>query len=105
MSLCQDIVDLSLNFVKEVDYPFDSYDVTEYVCYILSCFYNVKYKKYIYPEIVNQIICQNIPYLNKKQYFFKLTNNSKEKLKQRFKILKVKPQEVQRSEEWYKKKI
>jgi len=105
MSLIEDIIQFSKDYIKNVDYPFNSLDVTEYVCDILLCIYDKKYKQYIYEEIVNQIICNNFPYLNKKQFCFKLSEKSKEKLKERFKILKLKPQEVQRSEEWYKKRI
>ena len=104
-SLLDDICECSLDYIRYADKRFNSENVTDYVCEFLLSIYGSKFKKYIYPEIIEQIICNKFPYLNNKKFLFKLTDKSKQRLKDRFKILKDKPQAKQRSKEWYDKRF
>ena len=74
-----------------------------YVFEILQEVYNKDtINKYIYPEILEQIICKEFPYLNNNFKFNDYYNNSNNKL--RVKILLKKPQSSQKSDLWHQQR-
>ena len=76
--LVKDINQLSKDYLKffDIDDKKLSLDVTNYVCDMLKNIYDKKLiKKYMYFEIIEQFVCQQIPYINN-TYHFKLSDNS-----------------------------
>ena len=99
--LLNDVKEIATDYLKHFRGKRKSQDVTEYVITILSNICDKKLvKKYMYFEIVEQLVCQVIPYINN-TYHFKLTENSIDKQVKRVIELKNKPQPEQRTEEWY----
>lgn len=81
--------------------------INEIVVYVINILENIYDKaimnKYIYPEIIEQIISKEFPYINK-HYKFKMTKNRLKYLKSRLKCLQNKPQSQQRSIEWHEQR-
>jgi len=79
-------------------------DIAQYVSDILREVYNDidNINKYIYPEILEQIICYEYPYLNDNFRFNDYYNNKYNKL--RVKILLEKPQAPQKSDLWHEQR-
>lgn len=102
----EDIINISRDFLKHSDSTNVSID--EISDYILRIIFNIyekkKYSKYIYSEMIQQIISEKFRFLND-TFKFNLTEESKNKLKKRVQKLRLKPQEEQRSQAWYDKRF
>ena len=109
--MCTNEINILINDIKQIATDYLKYfktdrkktleDTTYYVYEILYNIYDKKIiKKYMYIEILEQLICNLFPYLND-IYKFKLTESSINKQIKRVLELKKKPQPEQRTKEWY----
>lgn len=100
----QDIIEGTRDYIQV--YKSSNIDeITEYIYNLLNIIYDKHFHKYIYKEIIQQIICEYFPLVNNSKFLFKLTEESVEKCKNRVNELLSKPQPEQRSEEWYNKRF
>ena len=103
-SIIKDILYITKDYLL---YSKDIKKIEQVVFYVLSILENIYDKKiiskYIYFEIVEQIISKEFPYLNK-NYKFIMTKNRRKYLKSRIKCLQNKPQYEQRSIEWHEQR-
>lgn len=103
-NIVQEIKDISKDYLL---FSNSNQKMSNIIIYVLSILENIydknTIKKYLYPEIIEQIISKEIPYLNQKYKFF-LTKNRKKYLKSRIKCLQNKPQNQQRSDQWHEQR-
>lgn len=77
-------------------------EIVGFVNELITLVYDKHLKKYIYPEIIEQIISEHSSYNH--NYFFNMSTQQLQKNKNRAKELLEKPQPEQRSKEWYDKR-
>ena len=99
-SIIQDIKEIARDYFKASSFKTIE-DMVDYtMCMLEEIYDKTMIKKYIYVEIVEQILSLEYRHLNK-SYKLKLNKNRIHYLKSRVKCLQHKPQNEQRSEGWY----
>lgn len=96
----KNIIECARDYYELVSQDEDTLIISEYICFILKIIIDKKKHKYIYPEIIEQIISKHIPKLNE-NYNFSIDENRQTELNETVQALKDQPQAPQRSEEWY----
>ena len=99
-SIISDIKNIARDYYKESSLKTMD-DMVDYTICILEQMYDKTIiKKYIYPEIIEQILSLEYRHLNN-NYKLKLNKNRIRYLKSRIKCLQNKPQNEQRTDKWY----
>ena len=100
-SLLNDIKQITNDYLLQSNSYENSISVSEYILQIIIEIYPKDFvKKYLYIELLEQIVCQMFPYINN-IYKFKLTDKSTNRLKKTVSELKLIKLPEQRSAEWY----
>jgi putative phage-type endonuclease len=95
-----DIIECATDYYENISQTEDCFIISEYVCSMLKKIIDKKKHKYIYPEIIEQIISKHIPQINQ-NYIFIIDDIVQKNLNRTVQALKNSPQAPQRSEEWY----
>ena len=95
-----EIVNFATYYYYNICKNTSSLEISEYISDIFKMFIDKRKMKYFYPEIIEQIICQHIPELNK-NYIFNIDEKTQKELELKVTALKNSPQAPQRSPEWY----
>jgi len=105
-SILNDIIECTTDFIDNCNYS-DSYNINMIREYVYSIIYDLygktDYKKYIYIELIEQIISIHYPHINK-IFDLKRSRTKIKESKKRVEVLQQKPQSAQRSEQWHKER-
>jgi putative phage-type endonuclease len=96
----QDIIECANDYYNHISQSDDCFTIAEYVSDMLKMVVDKKKHKYIYPEIIEQVISTHIPELND-NYNFDIDTSTQLHLNNVVVQLKANPQAPQRSPEWF----
>ena len=96
----KDIIECANDYYNHVSQSDDCFTIAEYVSDMLKLVVDKKKHKYIYPEIIEQVISTHIPELND-NYNFDIDTSTQLHLNNVVVQLKANPQAPQRSPEWF----
>ena len=96
----KDIIECAKDYYNNISPDDDCFMIAEYVCTMIKYIVDKNKHKYIYPELIEQILSQHFSDIND-NYEFMINNTIQETLRQKVANLKASPQAPQRSEEWY----
>jgi putative phage-type endonuclease len=96
----KDIIECAKDYYYNISQNDDCFTVAEYVTGMLKIVVDKKKHKYIYPEVIEQIISEHIPELND-NYNFNIDTQTQLHLNNVVVQLKANPQAPQRSPEWF----
>ena len=96
----ENIIECAKDCYENVSQNEDCFIIAKYVCDMLKLIIDKKKHKYIYPEIIEQIISEHVPELNN-NYNFTIDEDIRQRLHKTVQALKMTPQAPQRSPEWY----